>query len=182
MKRISRKFITVSVLLVIAILIAIIIYQNYSFMKEKERMLDEFRDATSYNLMRLNDNIGLVHYLLENNASTDTIKQALYSMMDNAYTLSSVYLRLYGFTKDIKFWRWHVIFDNIFVYASDLVGDMPQDMLNKLRESAETLKELYSLLKSIRREYGNDLHLVPDEKIDQIKSLTEKLVKQQILS
>ena len=177
MKALSIRTYVISILLVIVILTSIIIYQNSVFTEEKKSILNSFKQIASYNLLNLNSGMSLTLYLLENNGTVDSIRLSVYTIIDNSHTLSPIYLKLYEYTDDTKFWKLHVVFDNIFIFTADVVTDMPADMIIKLRNNTETLNEIYSLLDNMMIKYNNDLYLASTEEIEHMLSLTERLVE-----
>ncbi len=175
MKNNSRKQIIPTLLLIIAILIGIIIYQNYRFIEEKNSILKHIASSFSSNLLQLCGNIDVLLYLLEHNATVDPMRYVLENIECNSHVLSQIYSILHHYTKEQKYWKWHLVFEEINSFAMDLTTDESKTLLKRLQEKAALLEEISTLLQKIAHNY-RDLELTPIEEIDKVLSKVDKLL------
>jgi len=171
----SRKLIILALLLIIAILVGIIIYQNYRFAEEKKNILKYIASSFSSNLLQLCGDMDILLYLLEHNATVDPMRYVLENIEYNSHALSSIYSILYQYTKEQKYWKWHLVFEEIGDFAMDLKTDESKTLLKRLQEKAALLEEISTLLQKIAHNY-RDLELTPTEEIDKVLSKVNELL------
>jgi len=165
------------ILLVIAVLSSIIVYQVYRFMEERRGLLENLRELSLVSLITLTDSIDLLVYMVEHNfIGEDTVRIVLKTAEYSSRMLGRTAVILYWTTGAWKHLKWYTIFANIASFSVDSANDEPGKVLIRLKNSMERIEKINNSLKEVIEKYHGDLNLTPDAMVDNILSMTENLL------